>query len=83
MLLAAVAAATAITGVSVFVIGGNLGVRLDLHPGLIPPERHLAALAVACYHMAAYASAVAASVALCVWVGVERERRSRLQEPEA
>lgn len=74
--VAAVAASTALTGIVVWVHTGMFGVRVcpELN-GIVSPERHRAALTVACYHFAAYATAIVGSVALCVWVSLERKRR--------
>ncbi len=72
----AVAAAVAITGVSVWYNAHGLGVRLDAAVGdAIPAQRHVAALNVGCYHLTAYAASVLGSVVLCVWVGRERAKR--------
>lgn len=72
-----VAVVTAITGVSVARHAEMFDVRLDpFLATIVPPERHHALLTVACYHLAAYISAVVGSVVMCVWVGVERGRRA-------
>jgi hypothetical protein len=69
-----VAAATAFTGVNVArhaeLFDIRFGPGLD---GVIPPDRQRAAFAVACTHAATYVTAVAGSVALCVWVSVRRK----------
>ncbi len=71
-----IASVTAAVGGIVWWNGANLIARLGAEAdGLIPPSRQLAALTVACYHMTAYASAVAGSVLLCVWIGRERRKR--------
>jgi hypothetical protein len=72
----AIGIATTLTGVSAFHAAGVLNITLD--PFLeraVPLERHRGLFAVACYHVTSYASAVVASIALCVWIGHERERR--------
>jgi len=75
--VAGVAAAVALTGAIVWWNADGLRVQLDTESGPpIPPERHVAALTVACYHMAAYASAMIASIALCIWISRERANRS-------
>jgi hypothetical protein len=71
-----VAVVTAITGLSVARHADMFDVRLDpFLATIVPPERHHGLLVVACYHLAAYASAIVGSVAMCVWVGTERGRR--------
>ncbi|WP_020473290.1 hypothetical protein [Zavarzinella formosa] len=73
LLMAAVAVVTAITGVSAHRHAEMFNVRLDPRlDALIPVERHRAAFTVACYHFAAYASAILGSVVMCVWIGVRR-----------
>jgi hypothetical protein len=77
VLVGGVGFVTALTGATVAVHAEKFGVTFQ--PGLdavVPPERQRAAFVVACYHLAAYASAVAGSVVLCVWVAVERKRRT-------
>ena len=72
-----VAGVVAVTGASVWRTATGLGVQLDPVFGpTIPPERHVAALTVGSYHMAAYVAAVVGSVLLCVWIGRERARRA-------
>lgn len=76
VLLAVVGAVTLITGVSAYRHVTMFNIRLD--PGLdehIPIERHHAAFTIACYHLAAYASAITGSVVMCVWIGNVRSRR--------
>ncbi len=78
LLVAAVAAATAITGYSVWRHTEMFGVYLD--PGtaeLVPAKRHRELLTVACYHFVAYASAVIGGVVLCAWVWVKRRKREQ------
>ncbi len=80
VLLAAVAGAAAVTGFNVARHADLFGVTLDPSVGaMLPPERHRAALVVACYHFAAYVTAAAGSVVLCVWIG--RTRKSRHLRP--
>ena len=77
VLVGGIAAVTAVTGVNVALHADLLGVTFQ--PGLsalVPPERQRAALVVACYHFAAYVSAVVGSVVLLVWVTVERRRKT-------
>ena len=73
VLAAAVGFVTAVCGLSVARHLDLFGLRVDTIPG-VPPERQPAAFVVACYHLTAYAGWVAGSVALCVWVGVNRGR---------
>ena len=42
---------------------------------LVPPERHRAALVVACYHFTAYTTATLGGFVLCGWVWNERRKR--------
>lgn len=75
MLLTVVGVGTvvAITGLGVWHTASGLGVRLDgVYAEAIPPERHAATVTVASYHVAAYLSSIAGSVALCLWVGTRR-----------
>ena len=73
----AVAGVTALTGVAVAFYAEQLGVEVDPYlAGPVPAERRRGLLVVSCYHLAAYASAVAASVACCVWIARERARRA-------
>lgn len=77
VLVAAVATITALTGFTVWHHANLLGVSLDAGMnGLVPPERHRAALVVACYHFTAYATATIGGVLVCVWVWAERRKRS-------
>lgn len=72
-----VAGVVAVTGACVWRTATGLGVQLDPFFGpAIPPERHVAALTVGSYHLAAYVAAVLGSVLLCVWIGRERARRA-------
>jgi hypothetical protein len=76
VLIAAVAVVTVICGVSVYRHAELFSIRLD--PTLddrVPLQRHRELFTVACYHLAAYASAIIGSVGLCVWIVHERGRR--------
>ena len=73
--------ATGLTGLTVDRHADMLDVSIS--PGAaadIPLERQRGLLVVSCYHFVAYASAVIASVGLCVWVTWERKRRSHRRE---
>ncbi len=73
----AVAGVTALVGGAVAIYADQLGVEIDpWKAGPVPKERQRALLVVCCYHLAAYASAVVASVACCVWVA--RARRTAM-----
>jgi hypothetical protein len=77
VLVLAVGAVTAVTGVSVWRHAELFEVRLD--PGLtepIPPGNRRGLFVVACYHLTAYVTAAVGSVVLCVWVGRERAARA-------
>jgi hypothetical protein len=63
-----VATVTAVTGVSVARHLELFDVRFA-DSTLMPAERQRWAFVVACYHWAAYVSAMAGSIGLCVWVG--------------
>ncbi len=77
VLVCVLVAVTALTGFAVWYHAKLLGVSLDNQLSqLVPKERHRGLLAVACYHFTAYVTATVGSVALCVWVGVERRRRA-------
>ena len=74
--VACVAGTVTLTGAIVWFNASGLKVQLDPELGPpIPPERQIAALTVACYHMMAYGSAVPVSVCLCIWIRRERGRR--------
>lgn len=75
-LVASVGFVSALTGFTVTLHADKLGLRLDpFVDAVVPPHRHRELFAVACYHLTAYATAIAGSVVLCVWIA--RERRSR------
>jgi hypothetical protein len=77
VLLLVVGLVVLLTGINVWRHAELLGVSLDpALTKLVPPERHRPLLIVACYHFAAYASATIGGVVLCVWVWVERVRRT-------
>jgi hypothetical protein len=78
VLLAAVATVTAITGISAHRHAEMFAIRLDSFADrLVPVERHRSLFVVACYHLAAYASAIIGSIVMCVWIGAERNRRAQ------
>ncbi|HEY1187500.1 MAG TPA: hypothetical protein VGE74_07565 [Gemmata sp.] len=82
LLICGVAAATALTGFSVWRHSEMLGVVLDTGTGeLVPAKRHRALLTVACYHFVAYTSSVIGGVALCAWVWSERRKRAPEENP--
>jgi hypothetical protein len=71
--VAGVAGVTALTGGAVAFYANQLNVEVDpFLAGPVPADRRRALLVVCCYHLAAYASAVAGSVACCVWVARRR-----------
>ena len=75
--VAAVAGVTAITGLSAYRHADMFAIRLDpLLDSRVPVDRHHNLFTIACYHLAAYVSAVVGSVILCVWVARERSRRA-------
>lgn len=75
----AVAGVTAITGGAVALYSDQLMVEVNQSAaGPVPAERRRALLVVCCYHLAAYISAVVASLVCCVWIARERERRAEL-----
>lgn len=78
LLVAIIGAVVAVTGLSVWRHVELLGLRLDpLFVNLLPSERHRALFVVACYHFVAYVTALLGGVALCVWIWMERGRRTR------
>jgi hypothetical protein len=79
LLLAFVAMAVAITGVTVWWHAELMGVSID--PGLgmlLPPERHRALLVVSCYHFVAYVVSFVGSLVLWVWIWRERLERGKM-----
>ena len=80
VLLVVVSAVVLLTGINVWRHAELFGVSLDpALTKLLTPERHRPLLIVACYHFAAYASAVIGGVVLCLWVRVERVRRTTVK----
>jgi hypothetical protein len=78
VLVGVVATVTALTGFNVWHHGKALGVSLDANTAaVVPPERHLGLLTVACYHFAAYVSATLGGIVLCAWIWRERGKRQR------
>lgn len=76
VLVSVLAAATALTGFTVWHHANLLGVSLDAGMnGLVPVERHRAVLVVACYHFTAYATATVGGVVMCAWLWGERRKR--------
>jgi hypothetical protein len=74
-------AVTALTGFTVWHHAKLLGVSLDAGmTGLVPPERHLGLLTVACYHFTAYVTATVSGLVLCAWVLAERRKRGKSEE---
>ncbi len=77
LLVAGTATMTALTGAIVAIHAATFEIHLDpLFQKRIPVERHRALFTVACYHAAAYASAILGSVVLLVWIRRERTRRT-------
>jgi len=78
LLVGGTAVATAVTGAIVAIHAATFEIHLDpLFAKRIPVERHRSLFTVACYHAAAYASAILGSVILFVWIGRERTKRMR------
>jgi len=75
LLMCTVGTVTALCGFSVWRHANMLSVSLEGMDGLIPPERHRAALTVACYHFVAYASATLGGIVVCAWLRAERRKR--------
>lgn len=75
-LLAATATVTALTGFIVWQHAELFEVSLGRVADVVPAHRRVWLLVVACYHFAAYGTAIAGSVLLCLWVRRERIRRS-------
>lgn len=81
VLVGVITTATALTGVSVWVHAGMLGMTLDADmPRVVPVERHRVLFTVACYHFVGYASATVGGVTVCVWVSLERRKREQQGE---
>ena len=79
-LMGGIAGTVAISGASVWINAENLGLSVDPSMGkMLPPQRHISLLVVACYHMVAYAVSIAGSVVLCVWIWRERKKRGAAQ----
>jgi hypothetical protein len=82
--VAAVAGVSAITGGAVALYADGLMVEVNQYAaGPVPAARRRWLLVVCCYHLAAYVSAVVASLTCCVWIARERARRARTGEPGA
>lgn len=78
----AVAGVTALTGGAVALYANQLNVEVDRYmAGPVPAERRRELLVVCCYHLAAYVSAVVASVVCVVWVA--RSRSFKFQVPSS
>jgi hypothetical protein len=79
LLVGGVTMATAVTGAIVAIHAATFEIHLDpLFQKRIPVERHHSLFTVACYHAAAYASAILGSIVLFDWIGRERTRRMRV-----
>jgi hypothetical protein len=77
ILMGGIAATVAISGFSVWLNSENLRVSVDPEVGrMLPRQRHVSLLVVACYHLVAYASSFAGSLVLCVWIWRERKKRA-------
>ncbi len=83
ILVASIAVAVMVTGVTVWRHVEMFGVSIDPELGkMLPPQRHRALLVVACYHFVGYAVAFGGSVALWAWIWRERIKRALLIRPE-
>jgi hypothetical protein len=79
-----IAAVTALVGGAVAYYAEQFGVQIDPYmAGPVPEERQRALLAVCCYHLASYVSAIVGSVACCVWVGRVRSSAFRVAGSES
>lgn len=76
LLIGAVGLITLMTGVGVYRHAEMFSITLDPRLNeLIPVELHRNAFTVACYHFAAYGSAISGSIIMCVCIGVSRMKR--------
>ena len=50
--------------------------------GMVPQERRHWLFVVACYHFAAYATAILGSVVVCVWIGSTRRRLAAINNSQ-
>jgi hypothetical protein len=76
-LLAAIAAGTVLAGVSAGYAGSITQVQVGGGwAAVIPRERQLPFVVVACAHFATYLTAVAGTVVLCGWAGRLRRRKA-------
>jgi hypothetical protein len=84
-LLVLVAVMTVVVAMTGLIVWGHAEVfEIALNPGMakmLPPERHRALFVVACYHFAAYTTAIVGGVGVCVWVGIARRRRGSERIP--
>lgn len=76
VLVAGVGFVTGVCGLTAYRHAEFFAIRLDPFFDSVPPDRQRWLFVVACYHLAAYATAAVGSVVLCVWVGRERARRA-------
>lgn len=80
----AVAGVTAVTGGAVALYADGLMVEVNQYAaGPVPAERRRWLLVVSSYHLAAYVSAVVASLTCCVWIAQERARRAAVSPSAA
>lgn len=78
VLVAGIGFVAAVCGLSAARHAEFFAIRLDpLFESHVPPDRARSLFAVACYHFAAYASAVVGSIGLCAWVVWKRTALSR------